>query len=428
MTSGEIIRRLNEGTFLSEKAEMLSAEQEELSSRLKDLLERFGKAFGEGRDLSVFSVSGRTELCGNHTDHNHGLVMAAGVNADLLAVASPRDDGVVDLRSLNFAPDRVSLREYTVPKKELFYTSVSLIAGVAAGLRERGYEVGGFSCVTESRVPAGSGLSSSAAFEVAVGTVLNHLYNGGRIPQEEIAIVAKEAENRFFGKPCGLMDQMACALGGVTAMDFQNPEKPSLTRLDFYPEKEGYVLALTSTGGSHADLNDDYAAVPGEMKKIASCLGHQTLRETPEEDFSASLPLLREKCGDRAVLRALHFYEENRRVERLTALLKEGGEVMPAFCDILSESGASSLAKLQNIFSVHDASHQGISLALALSGEILRGTKAVCRVHGGGFAGAVQTFLPRKLAPDYVKEMDRVFGEGACRLFRIRHVGAVKLL
>ena len=406
----------------------LATSYDEASRRIAALADRFRREYGERDDISVYSVSGRTELCGNHTDHNAGLVMAAAVNAELYAVVAPRRDGVIRVHSVGHREDVVPPERSDAPDPKKFFTAGALIAGMRRAFLDRGLPVCGFDAVTESTVPSGSGLSSSAAFEVAIGTVLNHLAAGGKVPAPEIAKMAQEAENRFFGKPCGLMDQMACAVGGIIAIDFADAAAPVITPLSFSPRDEGYELVLTTTGGSHSDLQADYAAVPAEMKSVAAALGCRVLREVDPAKFYEALPTLRGKLSDRAILRAMHFFGENDRVRALTAALAKPEGRMEAFLRTIRESGASSAALLQNIYAPGRPSEQGMTLALALSERLLAPVGGAWRVHGGGFAGAVQAFVPADAVAMYVSEMERVFGAGACRRLSIRPAGCTRIL
>ena len=388
-------------------------------------LSAFEELFGADREAAFFSVAGRSELSGNHTDHNHGSVIAASIDLDIIAVASPRDDSVIRVKSEGFPEDVVDLASFTAPKKESFERSDSLIAGMAAGFGKEGYAVGGFDAYTTSNVLKGSGISSSAAFEDMVGNILNHLYNGGKVSNVEIAKLAQYAENVFFGKPCGLMDQVACAVGGIVAIDFADPKKPVIEQVDFDITAAGYNLCIVNTGGNHADLTGDYASVPAEMKSVAAYFGKPVLRETDEKEVLSKLADLREKLGDRAVLRALHFYAENRRVAAQKAALKAGD--LKAFFDLVIASGRSSFCYLQNVYTTKNPSEQGLSLALCLAERVLSGKPAAWRVHGGGFAGTIQAFVPNEAVEEFRATMDAVFGSGACMVLRIRPVGAVKI-
>ena len=386
---------------------------------------RFAALYGEDREISLFSVSGRSELSGNHTDHNGGRVIAAAIAPDILVVASPREDRVISLKSEGFPADRVEIDSYLTPRDEGFGTSAALIAGTCKGFCERGYVSGGFDAYTTSSVPKGSGLSSSAAFEVAVGTVLNHFYNGGRVDAIEIAKIAQYAENVFFGKPSGLMDQMACSVGGVITVDFADEKNPAVEKLTLPAAAEGYRLYIVNTGGNHADLTPDYAAVPAEMKAVARELGVSLLCFTSEEALMAEISRLRESVGDRAILRALHFFAENRRVDRQKKALAEGD--FDAFLREVKASGISSFCYLQNVYTNKNVTEQGLSLALRVADRVLDGEGA-SRVHGGGFAGTVQAFVPVSLEDEFRNEMEAVFGKDSCLAAHIRPEGAKKIL
>lgn len=423
-----LLARLKENSFRQFAENALLADPDALASRIQSLANLYTQEYGKDGDFSVYSVGGRTELCGNHTDHNHGLVAAATISADLIAVVSPRKDSIVRLHSIGHAEDYVDLSTYTEPQESHFFHSESLVAGMCNLFKKHGYKAGGFNAVTESQVPSGSGLSSSATFEVAVGTILNHLYNEGKISNETIAMIAQEAENQYFGKPCGLMDQMACAVGGTISIDFAVKGKPVVTSYPFSPDKYGYVMVLTATGGSHADLNDDYASVPAEMKKIAGHFGCSVLREVNEDTFYQSIAQLREQYDDRSIMRAIHFFEENARVKELKEILATDKDTMAGFTAILNASGQSSALSLQNLYTTKDLAHQPIPMALSLSKKWLKGIPSSTRVHGGGFAGAIQTFLPKDEATAYCQKMEAVFGKGACRILSIRPAGASRVL
>ena len=292
-------------------------------------------------------------------------------------------------------------------------------------LLDAGYKVGGYDAYTTSNVLKGSGLSSSAAFEVMVGNIFSHLYNDGRVDNVEIAKMSQFAENKFFGKPCGLMDQTACAVGGFITIDFEDPTAPVIKKMDFDLTRAGYSLCIVNTGGNHADLNEDYASVPAEMKAVAAEFGRPVLRGLTAADIVAKAASLREKVGDRALLRALHFIAENDRVsEQVRAL--EAGDIR-GFLDGVIASGNSSYKYLQNVFTTKNVSEQGLSLALCLTEQKLAGTGAAWRVHGGGFAGTIQAFVPTPLAEEYREYMDSVFGDGACHILSVRLAGAIKL-
>jgi galactokinase len=387
-------------------------------------IDDFTAIYGD-KDISLFSVAGRSELSGNHTDHNYGCVVAASIDLDIIAVATKRDDGVIRIKSEGFPEDVVDTAIYTSPVKEKFGTSESIIAGMAQGFLKDGYAIGGFDAYTTSNVLKGSGLSSSAAFEDMVGNILNHMYNDGKVNNVEIAKLAQYSENVFFGKPCGLMDQMACAVGGIIAIDFADPKAPVIDKIDFDMSARGYNLCIVNTGGNHADLTDDYASVPTEMKAVAAHFGKSVLREVSKTELIAAIPALREKVGDRAILRAMHFLCENERVKaQKSALL--AGDLDAFFAEVLS-SGKSSFCYLQNVYTTKNLKEQGLSLALCLAEGYLSGKKAAYRVHGGGFAGTIQAYVPMSDVEGFKALMDGVFGDGKCIVLRIRPEGAVKI-
>ena len=394
-------------------------------ARYAAAIDAFAALYGAERDAALYSVAGRSELSGNHTDHNHGCVVAASIDLDIIAVASPNTENIIRVKSEGFDEDVVDINTFTAPRETPLGRSDELIAGMVSGFHKDGYAVGGFDAYTTSNVLKGSGISSSAAFEDMIGNILNYTYNDGKIDNVEIAKLAQYAENKFFGKPCGLMDQVACAVGGIVAIDFNDPATPIIEKVDFDISAAGYNLCITNTGGNHADLTDDYASVPSEMKAIASYFGKGFLRDVREEDVIASVPLLREKFGDRAVLRALHFYAENRRVALQKAALTSG-DVDTFFANVIA-SGRSSFCYLQNVYTTKNVSEQGLSLALCLSERLLCDKKAAWRVHGGGFAGTIQAFVPSDFVNDYRKAMDAALGEGRCMVLRIRPVGAVRI-
>ncbi len=413
---------------LNEKFTVLYGKEnvESAKKRYMKAIGEFVALYGCDRDLSLFSVAGRSELSGNHTDHNRGCVVAASISLDIIAVASATDDGMVRVKSEGFDEDVVNINEYTSPVEAKFGSSESIIAGVCAGLSANGHKTGGFVAHTTSSVLKGSGLSSSAAFEDMIGTIESHLYNDGKIDNVEIAKLSQWAENNFFGKPCGLMDQVACAVGGIVAIDFADTRNPIITPIDFDMTAAGYNLCIVNTGGNHADLTDDYASIPAEMKAVAAHFGKDVLRETDEEAVIAAIPTLREKVGDRAIMRALHFFEENRRVARQKAALESGD--LDAFFENVKASGRSSFCYLQNVYTTKNLTEQGLSLALCLAERILGDKRAAWRVHGGGFAGTIQAFVPTETVPEYKATMDAFFGEGACIVLGIRPIGATKII
>jgi len=383
-----------------------------------------GAKAAEEAHLSIFSTPGRTELGGNHTDHNNGRVLAASVHLDSLAAAFPTEDHVVELYSEGFPePFVVDLRLLAPAPAERGRTE-ALIRGVASRLSALGYQIGGFrGCVT-SEVLRGSGLSSSAAIEVLIGTIFNHLFNEGRIQAVTLAIVGQYAENAFFGKPCGLEDQLACATGGIIGIDFRDPAQPQVERLPFDFLEFGYTLMVVNTGGSHDDLTADYAAIPAEMRAVASAFGRSVCRDITREEVLAAIPRLREGVGDRAILRSLHFFADDARVVRqIEALEKRDIE---GYLACVRESGSSSWRLLQNCASPR-AAGQPIPLALAVSDELLAGAGA-SRVHGGGFAGTIQVYVPTEHAHPYRSAMEVIFGAGSVTPLRVRNSGTIAVL
>lgn len=402
-----------------------SAALETQKARYLHAVEEFEKLYGADREAALYSVAGRSELSGNHTDHNHGCVIAASIDLDIIAVASPSAGSVIRVKSEGFPEDVVDFGVYNAPNPARYEKSDSLIAGIVAGFRKEGLAVGGFDAYTTSNVLKGSGISSSAAFEDMIGNILNYVYNDGKVSNVEIAKLAQYAENRFFGKPCGLMDQMACAVGGIIAIDFRDPSAPVIEQTDFDLSAAGYNLCIVNTGGNHADLTGDYASVPAEMKSVAAYFGKEVLRDTDENAVLAAIPALREKVGDRAILRALHFFAENRRVAAQKAALKAGD--LDTFLANVIASGRSSFCYLQNVYTTKNVSEQGLSLALCLAERVLSGKRAAWRVHGGGFAGTIQAFVPTEDVAEFRAVMDAAFGEGRCMVLRVRPEGALRV-
>lgn len=402
-----------------------SAALETQKARYLHAVEEFEKLYGADREAALYSVAGRSELSGNHTDHNHGCVIAASIDLDIIAVASPSAGSVIRVKSEGFPEDVVDFGVYNAPNPARYEKSDSLIAGMVAGFRKEGLAVGGFDAYTTSNVLKGSGISSSAAFEDMIGNILNYVYNDGKVSNVEIAKLAQYAENRFFGKPCGLMDQMACAVGGIIAIDFRDPSAPVIEQTDFDLSAAGYNLCIVNTGGNHADLTGDYASVPAEMKSVAAYFSKEVLRDTDENAVLAAIPALREKVGDRAILRALHFFAENRRVAAQKAALKAGD--LDTFLANVIASGRSSFCYLQNVYTTKNVSEQGLSLALCLAERVLSGKRAAWRVHGGGFAGTIQAFVPTEDVAEFRAVMDAAFGEGRCMVLRVRPEGALRV-
>lgn len=388
------------------------------------IVNNFEELFGLDREVEMFSAPGRTEVCGNHTDHNHGCVLAASVNLDAVAAASINSENIVRVKSEGYKMDVVDLSDLGVMPAERG-KSAALVRGVCAGFKNRGYNIGGFDAATASDVLSGSGLSSSAAFEVLLGTMLNHLYNGGKISAVEIAQIAQFAENEYFGKPCGLMDQMACSVGGFVMIDFNDPSLPVIEKLEFDFASSNHALCIVDTGGDHSDLTDEYAAVRGEMEAVAARFGKGVLRDVDRAEFEKNISVIREVAGDRAVLRAMHFYNENDRVAKQAQALKSGD--FEAFKALVIESGFSSYMYNQNVYTCRAPESQPVSLALAICQQVLNG-KGAWRVHGGGFAGTIQAFVPAELLDEFKSKICAVFGEKACYVLNIRPDGGIKVI
>ena len=386
-------------------------------------IRKFEECYKDG-EVEIFSAPGRSEVGGNHTDHQHGEVLAASINLDTIGIVRKTNDNIIRVISDDYDEVVISLNDISL-KAEEKETTTALIKGVVAGFVERGYKVGGFCAYATSDVLIGAGLSSSAAFETLIGNILSGLYNDMSISAIEIAIIGQYAENVYFGKPCGLMDQMACSVGNLVHIDFQDPANPQVEKLDFNMSDYGYSLCITDTKGSHADLTDEYAAVPQEMKAVAAYFEKSVLREVDLMNVIKAIPELREKLGDRCVLRALHFFTENERVQKEVAALKQGD--IETFLQNIKLSGDSSFKYLQNVYSNGDVKNQNISVALLMSDVTLK-RGGVSRVHGGGFAGTIQAFVKNEMVLPYKMQMDNIFGEGACKDLRIRKYGGMKVM
>lgn len=384
---------------------------------------QFEAYFGEA-EVEVYSTPGRTEICGNHTDHQHGMVLAASINLDAIAIVSRNEEDVVRVKSKDYPMIEVSLEDLGY-KEEERESSISLVKGVLFGLKEAGYKLGGFNIYTTSDVLIGAGLSSSAAFEVLIGTVVSGLFHEMQISPMKLAQIAQYAENEYFKKPCGLMDQMACSVGNLIHIDFENPEKPLVEQmtLDFEPYQ--YSLCILDTKGSHVDLTKDYGSIPEEMKAVAEHMGCQVLRQVDETAFIKKIPEIREYLGDRAVLRALHFFNEEDHVQAAVSALQE--QRFSDFLTVIKKSGNSSFKYLQNVYTNHDLKHQNLSLALALSERFLR-DNGVCRVHGGGFAGTIQCFIKNEIVYEYKNYIENIFGKNSCHVLKIRKYGGIKVI
>lgn len=399
------------------------AKVSEQTNRYIHAIEEYEKVFGS-QEVEIYSAPGRSEIGGNHTDHQHGEVLAASINLDAIAVVSKIPDREVRIISDGYPLITIDLMQLEYRKDEEG-TTAALIRGVLDGVQKRGYKTGGFQAYVTSDVLIGAGLSSSAAFETIIGTILSGLYNDMRISATEIATIGQYAENIYFGKPCGLMDQMACSVGNLVYIDFQNQEHPQVQQVAIDWSKSGYSLCIVDTKGSHADLTEDYASIPIEMKKAAECFGKQYLRQVSKEELLSGLNRVRETAGDRAALRALHFVEENERVKQEVTALEAGD--FSGFLRSVKASGDSSFKYLQNVYTNRDVQHQNMSIALALSDSLL-GENGVSRVHGGGFAGTIQAFVKNEAVAGYKEGMDRIFGQGSCSILNIRKYGGRKVL
>ena len=396
---------------------------EKQTKRYIKAVESFMTTFPGREEVELFSTPGRTEVGGNHTDHNAGRVLAAAVDLDVIAVASKNNSGIITVQSEGYPRDVVNINELKPVESEK-YTSASLIRGVCARIKELGYNIGGFDAYTTSNVLKGSGLSSSAAFEVLIVTILNHFYNDAKIGDILNAQIAQYSENNFFGKPCGLMDQTTCAVGGFVTIDFLDFDDPQVKKVKYDFTSSGYTMVIVDTGGNHADLNEDYTALEHEMKEVARAFGGQVLREFSVEKVLDNVAFLRTKVNDRAILRAIHFYgDDSKVVDQVNAL---EGKNFDKFLSLITESGYSSWMYCQNCYSHKNIEEQGISVALAVSESILKG-RGAWRVHGGGFAGTIQAFVPNDLLEAYLKKMRTIYGENSCYDLMIRPVGTIKL-
>lgn len=429
MKTADLIRHIEDGKLSDRLIRIyiddskIKYQTERYTNAVKKYTELFSNSEDYDDDVCIISAPGRTEVCGNHTDHQRGEVLAASINDDAIAIVGSGNS--VNIMSEGYPMISFSIDDISKNDNEEG-TTVALIKGVLAGCRDKGFSIGGFNAYITSDVLGGSGLSSSAAFETVIGNVISNLYNDGKIDAVTIARIGQYAENHYFGKPCGLMDQMACSVGGLCHIDFASPEEPIIESIDVSLDEYGYSLCITDTKGSHADLTPDYAAVPAEMKSIASYFGKNVLKELNENDVLENINSLREKYGDRAVLRAFHFYEENIRVKTAAEALKNHD--FNSFLDNISKSGNSSYKYLQNVFTTHDITHQNVSIALCISEMVLGDEGGVARVHGGGFAGTIQAFVKNEFVSKYKDSMDSVFGEGACAVLKIRNYGGIRVI
>ena len=422
MKFSDVKKSLASGEF-NTTFDTLYTDVDENVKRYEAACDRFAHYFGEDREVSLFSAPGRTEVGGNHTDHQFGCVLAGSVNLDVIAVVSKNDSGIIRIKSKGFDMDEVDITNLDPVESEK-EKSASLIRGVCARIKQLGFEIGGFDAYTTSNVIKGSGLSSSAAFEVLVGTIISYIFNDNKIDAVTIAKCSQYAENVFFGKPSGLMDQMASSVGGFVGIDFGDVENPIIEKVDFDFAGQNHSLCIVNTGGNHADLTCEYAAVPQEMRDVAEYFGQKALRKVDECEFYKNIAVLREKYGDRAVLRSIHFFDDNRRaVEEKNALKAKD---FNKFLKLVRESGQSSFMFLQNVYAASAPYEQGLSLALYLSGKVL-GDRGAYRVHGGGFGGTIQAFVPNDLLEEYINTIEGVFGKGNCYVLKIRPLGGTMI-
>lgn len=419
-----LIQALNAGNY-DRKLEDIYVDStliERQRNRYVKAVEKFVSLYGNS-DVEIYSAPGRSEVGGNHTDHQQGKVLAAAINLDVIAVVA-KTQGRVKVVSDNYDIESISVDDLDSKKQEEG-TSASLIRGVLARYKDLGYVIGGFNGYLTSDVLIGSGLSSSAAFEVMIGTILSGLYNEQKIDPVEIAQIGQYAENVYFNKPCGLMDQCASSVGSLITIDFKDTNHPIVEKVDVDFSKFGYSLCIVDTKGSHADLTHEYASIPAEMKAVAKVFGKEVLREVNEEEFFNNIDKVQVACKDRATLRAIHLFEENKRVEQQVVALRK--EDFNTFKELVVASGNSSYKFLQNVFASSDVEHQGVSIGLAMSERILQ-DHGVCRVHGGGFAGTIQIFVENGFVSTYKQEIEKIFGKGACHVLKVRKYGGIKVV
>ncbi len=425
MKINEVLKRIDNGEFEPIFEELYgkgTAILENQKERYKNAVLTFLQKFPSRDDIKIYSAPGRTEIGGNHTDHQHGNVLAAAVNLDIIAVVAFHDEKVIRVKSKGYEVFTLSAEDLSPKKDEK--GSAAIVRGISANFARLGVDIKGFDMYSTSDVMCGSGISSSASFETLIGTIIDSYYNEKRAGAVEIAKIGQYAENIYFGKKSGLMDQMVSATGGLVAIDFKNTDDPKINSFRFDFEKAGYCICITDTKGNHANLTEDYVAIPIEMESVAHHFGKNHLRDVDESDFYKALPMLRKTCTDRAILRSIHFFDENRRAISEASALMDGD--IDRFLALVRESGESSANLLQNLYSVSQPTKQEIPLAIMMSKRFLSGKGAV-RVHGGGFGGTIQTFVPNEMVCDYIKEMNGIFGKNSCYKIRIRPVGGVEI-
>jgi galactokinase len=396
---------------------------EQQKHRYIDLVQKYHRVYPGDGEIELFSTPGRTEVGGNHTDHNGGRVLAAALDLDIIAAVAKNDEQIIRVQSEKFPSVEIKTAELEAVQEEQF-TSAALVRGVCARLDQLGYKIGGFDAYTTSNVPIGAGLSSSAAFEVLIVTILNHLYNDGVVDDVENAKISQYAENIYFGKPSGLMDQITCALGGLITIDFQDFDQPIVQKVSFDFETQAYSVVIVDTGGDHANLTEDYSAVQSEMRSVARTMGGEVLREFSKDKLIANLPSIRSQVSDRAILRTIHFYDDDQRVVDQVKALERGD--FKEFLKLVNKSGDSSWRLAQNIYTCRDVHDQRLGVALALS-EIILKDEGAWRVHGGGFAGTIQAFVQDDLVEEYISRMETVFGLGSCHRALIRPFGTTSV-
>ena len=426
MNFNELKTKLNNGDYNEQlKYIYASNDVDGYKNRFIEVMDGFLSTYNyEPDDMRLFSAPGRTEIGGNHTDHQHGCVLAAGLNLDVIAAVSLNEKNEVRIQSKGYKMDVISLDDLE-PKKEEYDRASALIRGVIKKISDLGYEIKGFDAYTVSSVLKGSGMSSSAAFEVLVGTIINGLFCNNEINAIEIAKIAQYAENVYFGKPCGLMDQMASSVGSIVAIDFEDTNKPVVEKVEFDFTKSGHALCIIDSGADHADLTDEYAGITIEMRMVANYFGKDYLREVNPLEFFDKLADVRAAVkNDRAILRAIHYFNDSQRAIDEVQALKDND--FERFLDIVKKSGQSSYMYLQNIYAAKSPTQQAVSLVLALCDEIL-GENGAYRVHGGGFAGTVQAFVPNEMVDEFKAKIEAVFGEGMCHILSIRPVGGTEI-
>ena len=426
MVRKELLRRLDCGELDVLLAPVYGTDTPAAAMRLRELVLECADTFptGEDTEMLLFSTPGRTEICGNHTDHQHGHGLAASVNLDTIACVIPNKSMVIRIKSRHHRLVEVDLRDLSIHPEEVDH-SVSLVRGIAARIAQMGYSMGGFDAYTTTRVLRGSGLSSSAAFEVLTATIINHLFCNDELTPVQLAKVGQYAENIYFKKPCGLMDQLACSLGGIMDIDFRDPDEPVIRRMNVDLESYGHALCIVDTRASHSDLTADFAAIPQEMRAVADCFGREVLVDVDYDQFIHDLAQVRSVCGDRAALRAYHFFHDDRRAVSAREALEDGD--FSRFLRLVNASGQSSLMYLQNVSTYRESRSQPVLLMLALAGELLDG-RGASRVHGGGFAGTIQAFVPLDMLDKFVQGMEAVAGKGACHILSFRSCGTTLLV